>query len=1308
MPPKVQRFLDSLKGTSRPPSYGHQLSAYNEYASDDTKTLIQEPPYGMPSAGSSKGTPIGYPPEYPPVPEYASDRAPQRPRPKQVLPTVLKTWYLILIIIWIFVLGFFIQYLLYLSQKHGGFVVPNLDDFGGLNYFKSAIPVVLAMPIIGVFTSIDGAIVALHPYVAFAEGGVSAERSLLLHYAGSRHQIMFKAWRNRHYVVLFSSVTCVIAMTLQPLASGILASRGVGVTVPNIPVQSQKSLGMIPDANTLETFLAAAGYASAAAIQPLGSSPFTLGEWAVAQFTIPSQQGVGFNGTVNVPTTAIETDAGCGTPDTFNASDSGTNLTFTATWSGCQAIITTPDSTIDQFGVQPVTLCQGNGTLLIQETQFQPVVFWFYSATLKQGNVVFCHPTSVAWNVIASVDLNSGNLVDVTPLDQNVSSNNFTGPPVNGQTYNGVQFDTSSDDATVQARAIAIQSALPGAIFRAARETPGGLAGMISTDSGQPLFDLTNRTYSQFLATAAQTTYFFDDQETINSNIVNWELRLWVYPVGAFSFQAHLIAIAVLAIFVHINHRKARKDVYISTDTALIAAAITMTSESSWTKVLSAGDDEAAVARKLKGKRFGISKRTWQIVAEDDEEGGGRGYVGAHEDRASLLSHAESSGKGIDPWERMIDRVVEARGGVRKGKGREGMVWGHAAKVRKRYKNTANEGDVAAVQVTANRTASERPGLEQKIIHSGQRHFPKRHNHTRNPIPKLSYSTSYASVPTSEHDAMPLLARSGSQVQEENMHRPRQIVSLFLKSWFIFLIVVGMILLAGVVETVLYLSQKNLGWQLYDFSDFGGINFLKSSIPVVLTFPITMLWMTVDQEMAKLHPFVVLSKGNAPGPQSVLLDYTSGRVHTLMKSFQYRHWVIFFSSVVCLANLSLSPLASSLLTTRNTMILETGVPLTSIKTLGLVPDYSSLEFFVAASGYASAAAIHNLTDPPFLFKGSWAIAEWDIPPPSKIGAISNQTVFLNTTGVESISNCQVADSEMVIDDDTSSGNITISGSWSGCNITFQVTDTESDQYGVLPLNNCNQFQQPPQYQPVIFYVYSFLNRVIKLTFCQPSLQLSNVEAGVDMHTGLVNSVIIGDSNVPESNVTGLPAFNGITFIPNPDPYINARSLSTQTAIPFAIYQGATVQPGGVSAVAQLDDGFLNITNTVYTRFLALAAKSVYFVGTDESVTGEIATYETRLWVNPLAAHAFSAALIFIAVLASITHIAHRRARQHVYLSCSTSTIAGVLSMTSHSQFPKLLHAGMDEDDLHNALKGMRFGISAKSWQVTARGEGGVA
>lgn len=556
-----------------------------------------------------------------------------------------------------------------------------------------------------------------------------------------------------------------------------------------------------------------------------------------------------------------------------------------------------------------------------------------------------------------------------------------------------------------------------------------------------------------------------------------------------------------------------------------------------------------------------------------------------------------------------------------------------------------------------------------------------------------------------------LLPHGSAETSSDAVPRPHQEISLFLKPWFVFLLCALMVAVAVVTELVLMASNRRHGWRAWDLQEFGGVNYLKSLIPVVLTLPISMLWLSVDQAMGKMHPFIVLSKGNAPASRSLLLDYTCGRVYSLLKSFQYRHWVIFASSLVCLANLSLSPLASGLLTTKNTLYVQDNVPITSLKTLGLNPDYGNLEFFVAASGYAAAAAIHNLTDPPFLFYGSWAVAEFTIPAASGAGA--NQTVFLNTTGVESISNCQPADTQVVVDGDlggtgVGSSNLTIQGSWSGCNVSFTVPDTEQDQYGVLPLADCAQFPLPPQYQPVIFWFYSFQEKLPSLTFCQPSLQLWNVVAGVDMQTGLVNNVTLLNENVPPSNVSGLAGFNGISFnLTGDDSYVQARAVSTTTTVPFAIYQGATVQPGGVAAVIQQPDGFLNITTNVYTRFLALAAKSVYFVDMPPSSAaqiGQIHSWETRLWVYPLAAHLFSGALLLIAILAGATHIAHVRERRNTYLSCDANTLAGALSMTSRSKFPRLLHAGMNEDDLHNALKGMRFGISPTTWQVVAREE----
>lgn len=52
-----------------------------------------------------------------------------------------------------------------------------------------------------------------------------------------------------------------------------------------------------------------------------------------------------------------------------------------------------------------------------------------------------------------------------------------------------------------------------------------------------------------------------------------------------------------------------------------MAATLSMTSEASFPKLLKAGDNEKDMARALRGMTFSISRRTWQVVADGEEDG---------------------------------------------------------------------------------------------------------------------------------------------------------------------------------------------------------------------------------------------------------------------------------------------------------------------------------------------------------------------------------------------------------------------------------------------------------------------------------------------------------------------------------------------------------------------------------------------------------------------------------------------------------------------------------------------------------------
>ncbi|KAG9009527.1 hypothetical protein FRB90_008331 [Tulasnella sp. 427] len=308
----------------------------------------------------------------------------------------------------------------------------------------------------------------------------------------------------------------------------------------------------------------------------------------------------------------------CAPADSQSATLANGQWTIKASWESCTLNVTAPaQATADLYGVEPVQDCTQNAT---QDPRFQPVVFWFLSAQSGGLSMTFCQPSSKAYNVLAEADLASGVLGDVIVMNDNVAPNNFTSAPFSGQTLNGVYFP-QTNDRFANARAIAIQTALPDAIYRTTRSYPGGLAGIIAENNGAELNDLTNKTYTQFLAFAAQQTYFFDDFNTINSSLRNWEFRLWVYPLAAHSYAAALALIGVLGAWVHLMHLRARRNVYLSCDPATMAGTLSMTSESGFPRMLKAGDNDADMARSLKGLKFGISRRTWQVVAEGEEEG---------------------------------------------------------------------------------------------------------------------------------------------------------------------------------------------------------------------------------------------------------------------------------------------------------------------------------------------------------------------------------------------------------------------------------------------------------------------------------------------------------------------------------------------------------------------------------------------------------------------------------------------------------------------------------------------------------------
>ncbi|KAG8949427.1 hypothetical protein FRC03_000330 [Tulasnella sp. 419] len=129
------------------------------------------------------------------------------------------------------------------------------------------------------------------------------------------------------------------------------------------------------------------------------------------------------------------------------------------------------------------------------------------------------------------------------------------------------------------------------------------------------------------------------------------------------------------------------------------------------------------------------------------------------------------------------------------------------------------------------------------------------------------------------------MSREGVGSQSPNLHdplltkqytRPKKWIPLNLRPFFTGGLIALMIVLAVATQALLAVSERRQGWRTNGIERYGGTNFLKSVVPVLLVMPITYLWTKIDESVRKMHAYVVLARGNAPVEKSILLNYTGG------------------------------------------------------------------------------------------------------------------------------------------------------------------------------------------------------------------------------------------------------------------------------------------------------------------------------------------------------------------------------------------------------------------------------------------------
>ncbi|KAF8882189.1 hypothetical protein CPB84DRAFT_224862 [Gymnopilus junonius] len=364
--------------------------------------------------------------------------------------------------------------------------------------------------------------------------------------------------------------------------------------------------------------------------------------------------------------------------------------------------------------------------------------------------------------------------------------------------------------------------------------------------------------------------------------------------------------------------------------------------------------------------------------------------------------------------------------------------------------------------------------------------------------------------------------------------------------------------------------------------------------------------------------------------------------------------------------------------------------------------------FLTGAGYAGASVLYDLPAPPFI-QVPYTVAAFELP----TAVTTNGTAFVNTSAIKSETGCQPVSVQMT---ETSPGTWTNTASFNECSIIWNVVNTTDTLFGIN-IPSC-QSSSPPQFSSVVFWFFSYIPTAqASATFCDPSMSLWEVNAAVDIRTGNITAVseirpFSSSSNFSSfsANVTGPPlngrAYNGIQFnLTNPDQFVLGRQNATQLQLPASIYQAAIKTPQGFIGSFQ-NNTLTALADQVYGLYLSLVAREVYFLGDDEDINVQIKTFQQRVWLGDVAVHLLAAAMIILAIFATIVHLFHIEDRRFLRLKHEPGTIASAVSIGAQTGVGEVLAGRQDPDDIKEALRNKRFRIDPIAMKIFMEGEKG--
>ncbi|KDR73215.1 hypothetical protein GALMADRAFT_142353 [Galerina marginata CBS 339.88] len=517
------------------------------------------------------------------------------------------------------------------------------------------------------------------------------------------------------------------------------------------------------------------------------------------------------------------------------------------------------------------------------------------------------------------------------------------------------------------------------------------------------------------------------------------------------------------------------------------------------------------------------------------------------------------------------------------------------------------------------------------------------------------------------------------------------------------------------LEVALHFSNKNQGWPSKQTDGgFTALHYVYTFPPVIIAAVVVALWTWTDVEIKKIQPYVDLVHGDSPPHRSLLLDYTRHNNFLVWThAASNRHYLVALASLMVILSLSFQPLAAALLVVKDTWMQAPDITLKNLAAIGLNQNlqFSDLTSFLTGAGYAGASILYGLPSPAFI-QVPYTVANFELP----VNVTNNGTAFVNTTAIKSKTGCNAVPVQMT---NTAPGAWLNTASLDGCSITWNCSNATTKTLFGAETPNCT-FAPLPEFSPVVFWFFSYdISARANATFCSPSIELWEVNVGVDISTGNVTKVsdirpFSQDSKFSSfsANVTGAPlngrAYNGIKFNltgHDSDQFILGRQSATQLQLPASIYQAAVKSPQGYAGSFDISS-FGTLSDKVYGIYLALVAREVYFIPDNEDINVQVKTFQKRVWLSDVPVHLLATAMSILAFFATIVHIFHMEDRRYLRLKHEPGTIASAVSIGAKTGVGEVLAGRQGGSDIKEALRNRRFRIDPVSMKIVMEGEYG--